>query len=437
MLDLKSFQIALLAWGGLFCLILFTVIRVIAPLDVVKNKLYSFLLIFTAIYLFSDCFAWYFRGMPGLAGYIGVRLSNGINFISDYLLILTFHLLICYCLFYNDFKYYKLIRIKAVYLICFIGILMVILNHFYGFLYYFDANNTYYRGPYTLLYAYSCFSIILIDLSLLIQYRNRFKSKIILNFMILYCISPFIAGIIQSFNYGLSLTGIAISVSTVCILCTELIDTSQRLLRKEKETSEMKVALTLSQIAPHFIYNTLTTIKRLCVKDPILAQETITNFSNFLRLNIEAIQENKPILFLKELEHVKNYVFVEKLRFGDKFEIQYDIEEDNFLLPALCLQVLVENSIKHGICKKEENGMIYIHSYKTLDNIIIEVKDDGIGFDANDKSKYHIGLNSTITRLESMCNGKFEISSEIGKGTIARIILPKGEGYSDENSCSR
>ena len=81
--------------------------------------------------------------------------------------------------------------------------------------------------------------------------------------------------------------------------------------------------------------------------------------------------------------------------------------------------------------------MIYIHSYKTLDNIIIEVKDDGIGFDANDKSKYHIGLNSTITRLELMCNGKFEISSEIGKGTIARIILPKGEGYSDENSCSR
>ena len=101
----------------------------------------------------------------------------------------------------------------------------------------------------------------------------------------------------------------------------------------------MKVALTLSQIAPHFIYNTLTTIKRLCVKDPILAQETITNFSNFLRLNIEAIQENKPILFLKELEHVKNYVFVEKLRFGDKFEIQYDIEEDN-------LKDFVERRIK-------------------------------------------------------------------------------------------
>lgn len=429
MLDLKSFQIALLAWGGLFCIILFVVIRIIAPLDIVKNKLYSFLLIFTAIYLFSDCFAWYFRGMPGLIGYIGVRLSNGINFISDYLLILTFHLLVCYCLFAEEKQFNKLLRVQIPYIICFLGVVMVIINHFYGFLYYFDANNIYHRGPYTLLYAYSCFIVVLIDFSLLIQYRKSFKSKIILNFMILYSLSPLIAGIVQSFNYGLSLTGIAISISTVCILCTELIDASQRLLKKEKETSEMKVALTLSQIAPHFIYNTLTTIKRLCVKNPILAQETITNFSNYLRLNIETIQENKPILFSKELEHVKNYVFVEKLRFGNKFEIQYDIEEQNFLVPALCLQVLVENAIKHGICKKEENGTIYIHSYKSLDNIIIEVKDDGVGFNVSDKSKYHIGLNSTITRLDSMCNGKFEIRSEIDKGTIAKIILPKGDTF--------
>lgn len=91
---------------------------------------------------------------------------------------------------------------------------------------------------------------------------------------------------------------------------------------------------------------------------------------------------------------------------------------------------LVEYSaIKHGICKKEENGTIYIHSYKSLDNIIIEVKDDGVGFNVSDKSKYHIGLNSTITRLDSMCNGKFEIRSEIDKGTIAKIILPKGDTF--------
>ena len=102
MLDLKSFQIALLAWGCIFCLILYFVMIFNVALEKTKRHILGSLLLFSALYLATDCLAWYFRGMPGTLGYYGVRLSNGINFISDYLLIGSFHALTCCSLFYDD-----------------------------------------------------------------------------------------------------------------------------------------------------------------------------------------------------------------------------------------------------------------------------------------------------------------------------------------------
>ena len=135
-----------------------------------KRHILGSLLLFSALYLATDCLAWYFRGMPGTAGYYGVRLSNGINFISDYLLIGSFHALVCYSLFNDDTKvYHKLIRGKLVVAIEIIGIAIVIINHFNGMLYYFDDANFYHRGLYSLIYAISCLLIVLIDFTLLVS----------------------------------------------------------------------------------------------------------------------------------------------------------------------------------------------------------------------------------------------------------------------------
>ena len=334
MLDLKSFQIALLAWGCIFCLILYFVMIFNVALEKKKRHILGSLLLFSALYLATDCLAWYFRGMPGTAGYYGVRLSNGINFISDYLLIGSFHALVCYSLFNDDTKvYHKLIRGKLVVAIEIIGIAIVIINHFNGMLYYFDDANFYHRGLYSLIYAISCLLIVLIDFTLLVQYRKNMRSQSIWVSMIVYALAPVVAALIQMFNYGLSLTGIAISITTIIIMCTELLDISKQLVEKEKEATDIKISLTLSQIAPHFIYNTLTTIKRLCVTDPLLAQETITNFSNYLRMNLDSMEQKEAIPFNKELEHIKSYVFVEQRRFGDKVKVEYDIKYLNFKVP--------------------------------------------------------------------------------------------------------
>ena len=435
MLDLKSFQIALLAWGCIFCLILYFVMIFNVALEKKKRHILGSLLLFSALYLATDCLAWYFRGMPGTAGYYGVRLSNGINFISDYLLIGSFHALVCYSLFNDDTKvYHKLIRGKLVVAIEIIGIAIVIINHFNGMLYYFDDANFYHRGLYSLIYAISCLLIVLIDFTLLVQYRKNMRSQSIWVSMIVYALAPVVAALIQMFNYGLSLTGIAISITTIIIMCTELLDISKQLVEKEKEAADIKISLTLSQIAPHFIYNTLTTIKRLCVTDPLLAQETITNFSNYLRMNLDSMEQKEAIPFNKELEHIKSYVFVEQRRFGDKVKVEYDIKYLNFKVPPLAVQVLAENAIKHGICKKEEGGTVIISTDSDSKNVYVTVMDDGVGFDTENKNIYHIGVKSTIKRLNMMCNGTLTIESEIGKGTRALITIPRKDDNDNTGS---
>ena len=98
------------------------------------------------------------------------------------------------------------------------------------------------------------------------------------------------------------------------------------------------------------------------------------------------------IPFNKELEHVNKYVNLEKLRFGDKINVTFDIQVSDFLIPSLSLQMIVENAIKHGITKKYEGGTVKITSYKKDDKIYIIVEDDGVGFDTSkiDLKHYHM-----------------------------------------------
>ena len=117
-----------------------------------------------------------------------------------------------------------------------------------------------------------------------------------------------------------------------------------------------------------------------------------------------------------------------KTRFKNKLEIVWDIKANDFLLPALTVQPLVENAVKHGICKSENGGRLAISSRELDDRYEIEVSDNGIGFDVNtppNDGKSHLGIENVRNRLWKMCKASLELSSEVGKGTSAVIILPK------------
>jgi LytS/YehU family sensor histidine kinase len=194
----------------------------------------------------------------------------------------------------------------------------------------------------------------------------------------------------------------------------------------ESELKESRISLMLSQIQPHFIYNTLGTIERMCLKDPEKAFELVRNFSLYLRGNFSELDSVTPIRFTEEMKHIEYYANIEKVRFPD-MNIEYDVKATDFVLPALSVQPLVENAIKHGLMRLESGGTVRIRSYETGTHFYVEVKDNGGGFDTSlpmDEKK-HVGLRNIKGRLKTMVNGELLIESKVGVGTTAVIKIPK------------
>ena len=194
----------------------------------------------------------------------------------------------------------------------------------------------------------------------------------------------------------------------------------------EAELKESRISIMLSQIQPHFIYNTLGTIERMCLKDPQKAFDLVRNFSLYLRGNFSELDSVAPIRFEEELKHIEYYVNIEKVRFPD-MNIEYDVEATEFVLPALSVQPLVENAIKHGLMRLETGGTVVIRSYETATHFCVAVTDDGAGFDTNAPidEKKHVGLRNIRGRLNAMVNGDLILESKPGVGTKAVIMIPK------------
>lgn len=194
----------------------------------------------------------------------------------------------------------------------------------------------------------------------------------------------------------------------------------------EKMTTQL-VSLAYSQIKPHFLHNTLTSIRYLIKSDPNTAYQLISDFSDYLRTNLNAISTQDLILFKEEIEHIHTYVRIEKVRFGERINVVFLCNCEDFKIPALSIQPLVENAIKHGICKKIEGGTVVVKSYKTNKYYVVEIKDDGVGFNPKEliKDDEHVGLANSIYRLEKMLYATIDVHSSIGIGTHIVIKIPR------------
>ena len=194
------------------------------------------------------------------------------------------------------------------------------------------------------------------------------------------------------------------------------------------ELAESRISTMMSQIRPHFIYNTLGSIEQLCKLDPPKASELVHNFAKYLRGNFGELDNPKPILMSQEMEHVRHYVSIENVRFPD-MTFTFEMNSENFLIPALTVQPIVENAIKHGLMKLPRGGTIRVVSYETDTAYCISVEDDGVGFDTGvliDDRK-HVGLRNIRERLKVMVNGTLEIESTVGVGTKVLVTIPKEE----------
>ena len=192
------------------------------------------------------------------------------------------------------------------------------------------------------------------------------------------------------------------------------------------QLAESRISTLMSQIRPHFIYNTLGSIEQLCDIDPQKAGELVHNFAKYLRGNFGELDNPRPILMSQEMEHVHHYVSIENVRFPDMTFI-FEMNSNDFHIPALTVQPIVENAIKHGLMKLSKGGTIWVVSYETDTHCCVSVEDNGMGFDTNEllDERKHVGIRNIRERLKAMVGGTLEIESTVGVGTKVLITIPK------------
>lgn len=200
------------------------------------------------------------------------------------------------------------------------------------------------------------------------------------------------------------------------------------LVEQQQQILQGRIIAMMSQIRSHFIFNVLNAISGMCKYDPEKADRTIVYFARYLRNNIDILEDDSPVPFSVALRHLEDYIALEQVRFGDKIEFVTDITVEQFTMPSLILQPIVENAIKHGLLPKPSGGIITLHTWENEDSIQISIQDDGVGFDRKAlEKKETVGLNNVRARLQYIMQGSLEIESNPGCGTTVTISIPKEE----------
>ena len=206
-------------------------------------------------------------------------------------------------------------------------------------------------------------------------------------------------------------------------------DALQKLLaEKENQLMQSRLTTMQSQIRSHFIFNILNAISGMCKYDPEKADQTVVCFARYLRTNIDIMQDEQKVTFRSALRHLEDYVALEQIRFGDHIRFVTQIYVENFMIPPLVLQPIVENAIKHGLTPKSNGGTVRLRTWTVNDEVWIEIRDDGVGFNVDAvSSERSVGLKNVRFRLEQLMQGRMMINSTPGKGTVVTIAIPREE----------
>ena len=313
-------------------------------------------------------------------------------------------------------------------IVCGCYLVLVFLSMFNGMLFQVDAHGNLTDGSYYWIALLIDTMILLIEILVVVHYRknlSRFGTIVMLNF-----------GLVSLLTTGLQSIWYPVPELLACTLAILLMfmlfywEMAKNLVENERELMQSQVSLAISQIQPHFLYNTLSTIAELCRKDSAMAEEVTNRFALYLRGNLEHMGDSFPVEFSKELKHVQTYLWIEKIRFQEELQVVYDIQTEDFIIPALTVQPLVENAVKHGMMGSENVCTITIRTKCVERGYQVIIEDDGCGFDPeqvkNDGRK-HIGIESVRNRLRFMVGGILTVRSVIGKGTTVIIEIPGKE----------
>lgn len=296
-----------------------------------------------------------------------------------------------------------------------------IISSFFGWTAEIDERG-YHEGPLFGVYMGICAVVVILVLIEFVRYGRAFRKQ---NLWSLYAVLILVVAgfVIQEFVPGNFRTAyLALTFSQV-LLFIHYLEFSQ--MRSDEKLARQQADILLLQMRPHFIYNTLNSIYYLCAQDSSRAQEVIMAFTEYLQMNFTAIAKVDMIPFTDELHHARAYLWVEMARYEDKLSVDYDTPVEDFKLPPLTLQPIVENAVKHGLSPELPPLSIKVKTKKTKAGIEVIVEDNGPGYQPVSDDKPHIALENIKQRMELMCKGSLDIESGENGGTVVKLMIPQ------------
>jgi two-component system, LytTR family, sensor kinase len=286
-----------------------------------------------------------------------------------------------------------------------------------------------------------------VDLSLYRSIRQRFRAPV-LDWQVLFaliCVILEISRMIVSslgphVLFGINsphLLGRALIVlaTVVGVAIPVRIWNNTRIERKLEEQDRMlmqaRVDALISQINPHFLFNTLNTVSSLIRFDPETARTVVLKLSNILRRRLRS--QAHFLSLRQELDFIDDYLSIEVVRFGsDKLRVRKEIDPETLesVIPSMILQPMVENAIRHGIGPKVEGGTITLRTSHPNGRLVVEISDDGVGISPERQREGFesgIGIRNVRERLQVLYGDDFKlrVDSQPGQGTSIRIELPE------------
>ncbi|MFC4598065.1 sensor histidine kinase [Cohnella hongkongensis] len=292
----------------------------------------------------------------------------------------------------------------------------------------------------TTLAVFMCIPIFIFFQSRFLQGNKNRRLWIATGLTVSYCVCSFLSmaifiGLSETFLGAMLLyTLVMITVVLIFVAMNEVI--KETLVKNQQRVAEAKdaeIAFLRSQIQPHFLYNALNSIAALCVEDPRQAEKLTLDLSQYFRIGLNFKQMDTFTTLENELELTKAYLNIEKVRFGDRLAIEYNIDANpNHLIPPLVLQPLVENAIKHGLMSNERGGTVTISILEHDDKLQFAVEDNGYGMSVakqqevfgSGSERTGIGLRNISRRIKLLYDSSLQVNSTVGIGTKVSFELP-------------
>ena len=317
--------------------------------------------------------------------------------------------------------------LKVLYAILIVNTVMCLSSFFVPWVFTFDETGHFHRGPLGPVPFVACFIMIIwLLVAAFIKYRGLKRRE--------SAVPAIIAGFVAIAVSADTSLGYSPSVSFLTVAMVEstvffYIWMHLQFVREHENAlkAEQRIRIMMSQIQPHFLFNALSTIQALTETDPERASKVIEEFAMYLRQNINSLNQESLISVKKEIEHTNVYSDIEKVRFPS-IKIDYDIEDDEFLIPPLTIQPMVENAIRHGV-RGKKHGWVSVSTYREEDYHVISIRDNGKGFNVDQmiedtENGDHIGIRNVRDRIIDMTGGTFSIESVEGEGTSITIKIP-------------